>query len=276
MKSGILRSISMKLSAISRKRNVPYINVLTEFLLERLLVRLVGSRKLNSKLIFKGGYVGRRAYGSPRYTVDLDALLKDTKIGDLQTAITEAAEVDVNDGTWFRFEKTIDLETQGEYPGIRFVFRTGLGEQLKDQKIAQVVHFDVGVGDIVDSVSESLALMLEGEEEVSWQVYSKELIVAEKLHSCVTRPDRNSRSKDIFDLMFYLPQCNETHLKNVVKKAFEIRGTTVPENMALEFKAISTEMLKRGWASAVSGIPDIPSFDDVFAKVVKLLDQKFS
>ncbi len=275
MKSKVSRSISMKLSAISREKNVPYINILTEFLLERLLARLVVSQKLASRLIFKGGYVGRRAYGSPRYTTDLDVLLKGTQIESLQTDIIHAVESDIHDGAWFLFEKTVDLETQGEYPGVRFVFRTGLGEPLEDTRIAQIVNLDLGVGDFVEAVSAYLSPILKG-EEISWQVYSKEVIVAEKLHACISKREWNSRSKDIFDLMFYLPQCDKDHLKEVVRRTFEKRATETPQDIVSEFKTISTELLKRGWISAVSGMSDTESFDEVFAKVVKLLEQKFS
>jgi len=273
MKSPIARSISTKLSAISRSRNVPYKNVLTEFLLERLLVRLTTSTRLSSHLIFKGGYVGRRAYGCPRYTIDLDALLKDARIGQLQNEIVQAVESDLKDGTWFRFERHIDLETQGEYPGIRFVFRTGLGEVMENQAIAQIVHFDVGVGDLVDAISDSIVPIIGG-AEISWQVYSREIIVAEKLHACLTRPVNNSRSKDIFDLFFYLPECDSKHLSRTIKRTFELRGTPAPINVSADFKSINTRTLRRGWSSAVSGIPDAADFDDIFFQVVRLLEDK--
>ena len=69
------RSIGDRLSRISKASGVPYLLVLTEFLLERLAVRLVADRNLSQCLVFKGGYVSLRVYNSPRYTVDLDALL---------------------------------------------------------------------------------------------------------------------------------------------------------------------------------------------------------
>ena len=75
------RSIGAKLSAVAKKLNVPYQKILTEFLLERLVVRLNGNPELSQYLIFKGGYVSLRVYNSPRYTIDLDALLKQ---GDLK------------------------------------------------------------------------------------------------------------------------------------------------------------------------------------------------
>jgi hypothetical protein len=40
----------------------------------------------------------------------------------------------------------VDLTTQGEYGGIRHIYRAGIVEILKNLKKAQVVHFDLGIG----------------------------------------------------------------------------------------------------------------------------------
>ncbi len=150
----------MKLSALAREKSVPYEKVLTEFLIERMLVRLVTSPQLGAAFIFKGGYVGRRAYGSPRYTVDLDALLRSGSISTLQREIVESAERDIGDSTWFLFQETQDLQTQGEYPGIRFVFRAGIGDVPTDLRMAQIVNFDIGVGDFAQPISMELKPIL--------------------------------------------------------------------------------------------------------------------
>ena len=68
-------SIRQKLIDLSKKLRVPYQNVETAFLLERLVARFVSDKSLDRHLVFKGGFVGLRVYNSHRYTVDLDALL---------------------------------------------------------------------------------------------------------------------------------------------------------------------------------------------------------
>lgn len=274
-KGGIGRSIGMKLSAIAREREIPFEKVLTEFLLERMLARLVNSKALSSVFIFKGGYVGRRAYGSPRYTIDLDALLRTGTIEALEAQVIKGIESDLEDGTWFRFESTLDLQTQGEYPGVRFVFRSGVGEELEDLKRAQIVNFDIGVGDFIQPVKLELKPILD-ERPISWTVYSKEVMVAEKLHSFLSRPLGNSRSKDLFDLMFYLPDCDSKLLKEAAIGTFSARGDAFPNNIANEFKALNLDLLKRGWKSAITDLEDVGSFEQVFTKVVAELKQKFS
>lgn len=51
------KSISAKLSKISRATGINYQGISTTFLLERLLARLVADGKLAKSLVFKGGYV---------------------------------------------------------------------------------------------------------------------------------------------------------------------------------------------------------------------------
>jgi hypothetical protein len=265
------RSIAMKLSSIARSRKVPYERILTEFLIERMLARI--TKKLSSKFIFKGGYVGRRVYGSPRYTIDLDALLRVDKIEALQKQIIEAIETDIKDDTWFKFEKTLDLQTQGEYAGVRFIFRTGIGEILKDLKLAQVVNLDIGVGDFIQPVKNEIQAILNS-EPISWSVYSKELIVAEKLHSFLTKPVANSRSKDLYDLLFYLPDCKQNLLDQAIKGTFKARKDKIPNDIVSEFKLINKDLLKRGWRSAIIDLDFELTFEETFKKVVELLEDK--
>lgn len=127
-------SIRQKLTSISKKMEVKYKNIETLFMIERLAARLVSDKKLASRLVFKGGFVGIKIYESPRYTVDLDALLVKANVDDTLKFVKENSEKDLDDGVWFRFENQVDLATQGEYGGIRHTYRAGIGEVLKNIK----------------------------------------------------------------------------------------------------------------------------------------------
>lgn len=48
----------------------------TLFLLERATARMLMDSMLQQHLIFKGGYVALRVYQSPRFTSDIDAIIK--------------------------------------------------------------------------------------------------------------------------------------------------------------------------------------------------------
>jgi len=247
----------------------------TVFMIERLVARLIADKKLASHLVFKGGFVGLKIYGSARYTIDLDALLIKSNIDEALEKVKQQAEIDLNDGVWFRFEGQTDLATQGEYGGIRHSYRAGIGEVLKNIKKAQVIHFDLGVGDPVTPgpQKEQTPSLLSGNDEISWSVYPIETICAEKLHALISHGDQNSRSKDVHDLAVFLPKVDGPTLKKALKRSFDFRSTDLPKSFHIEIKNINTDRLERGWASAVDSMPKAMSFKTAFEKVVQLIGE---
>jgi hypothetical protein len=265
-------SISKRLSNLAAKEQIPFKHLGTAFLIERLVWRLTTEPSLASKLVFKGGFVGLRVYDSSRYTIDLDALLRKADIEATLKITQAAAEKDLDDGAWFRFERQIDLETQGEYGGIRQTYRAGFGEIPKQIGRAQTINFDLGIGDPVDPVVATTNSLLTG-EELSWMVYPIETIIAEKLHALIERGPLNSRSKDIFDLSIFFPKANPKSLRQSIKKCFEYRNTELPKSLSENLKNIDTSLLSRGWASAVASVKRAPDFDATFSKLVSLLER---
>lgn len=265
-------SVTQKLANLAKKRGARFEHVATEFLIERLVRRLVADKKLASLLVFKGGFVGLRVYNSSRYTVDLDALLRKSNLEATLTLTREAAETDLDDGVWFRFESQMDLEAQGEYGGIRQTFRAGFGELPKKLLKAQTINFDLGIGDPVSPVSSKMVTLL-SDEELSWSVYPIETIIAEKLHALVARGDLNSRSKDVFDLVAFLPKAKASALQDSLAKCFKYRETDLPGRLSDVVKSMDTKTLERGWVSAVASVQDAPKFQDTFAKLIALLEQ---
>ena len=203
-------SIRKKISNLAQEKNCNYQDIETSFLLERLLARLVLNRELFPSLIFKGGYVGLRVYNSERYTVDLDAVLAKSELEEALEKTIFVIEKDIGDAVWFQFEKQIDLKAQGLYGGIRQVFRSGIGEIPSNTKRSRIINFDLGIGDpIVPTPQEVNISQIMGEGEICCLVYPTETMIAEKVHTLVALGDANSRSKDIFDLAYLLPQANE-------------------------------------------------------------------
>lgn len=133
-------SVRQKITDLATKLDVPFQNIQTAFMIERLVARLVTDKNLARQLVFKGGFVGLRVYNSERYTVDLDALLVKANIESTLTLTRKNAEVDLDDGIWFKFEDQMDLATQGEYGGVRQVYRAGIGEILKNLSKAQTIR----------------------------------------------------------------------------------------------------------------------------------------
>lgn len=264
------QSILKRLSNYALSVRVPFEYILTSFLLERLVIRLTRDKKLSSNLIFKGGYVGLRVYNSPRYTIDLDVLLINRRIDEVIDIVKIAATAILNDDVWFSFDKTVDLLTQGEYPGTRIVFRAGVGKPLKDIKRAQVIHLDIGVGDVVMPMSIETPYIL-GEGNLSWLVYPPETIVAEKLHAVFVRGSANSRSKDLLDLKYLLPLCSHELLRNALRSTFRNRGDILPKELAHALKTVDFTLMRRGWKSACESSSKAESFDAVLECVAELL-----
>ena len=266
-------SIRQKLNALSSKIEIKYAHLETTFLIERLLARLTADKQIGQNLVFKGGYVGLAVYQSNRYTVDLDALLVSSQLESALERTKELAETDLHDGVWFRFEEQIDLQTQGEYGGVRQVYRAGIGEVLKDIKKAQIVHFDLGIGDPITPKAHQLTTpsLLPTNQQIQWSVYPIETIIAEKLHAVVAHRDANSRSKDIYDLAIFLPEADPDMLKQAIEACFSFRKTDLPKSLSEEFEQLNTGRLKAGWASAMASIANPPTFDNMFATVIDQL-----
>ena len=266
------RSIRQKLLNLSQKKGVSYQYVVTTFLIERLVVRIVSEEQLYKSLVFKGGYVALRVYESSRYTIDLDALLLKSNITTTLTKIKKWAEKDIGDAVWFRFEKETDLKTQGKYGGIRQVFRAGIGKVPKNIKRSQIIHFDLGIGDPISSPPIKINMLeLIGEKELSWFVYAIETMIAEKIHALVERKGGSSRSKDIIDLVHFLPKSNKSILKKSLQTCFNYRNTKLPEDLVSFIKRIDKTLLKQGWSSATSGVKQPPTFENAFDTLLKSL-----
>ncbi|MCB0420811.1 MAG: nucleotidyl transferase AbiEii/AbiGii toxin family protein [Bdellovibrionales bacterium] len=268
-------SVRQKLTDLQKKLGVPYQNLETAFMIERLVARLVSDKHLSQHLVFKGGFVGLRVYNSQRYTIDLDALLVKANIDSTLKITKELAESDLNDGVWFKYEEQIDLVTQGEYGGIRQVYRAGIGEVLKNLNKAKIIHFDLGVGDPITPAPQQMNIpsLLPNGEDLSWSIYPIETICAEKLHALVSHGDFNSRSKDVHDLSVFLQKVDTTVLNDALKNCFEFRETELPKSFSEAIKAIDTTSLQRGWTSATSSIPKVLEFSEAFSVVTAQMAQ---
>ena len=271
-----IQSIQAKINRIAKERGATSPQIMTIFLLERAAVRLMADQKLQSSLVFKGGYVGVRVYNSPRYTTDLDVVVRGLSREDAVTRIKSAMTVEGGDGVWFQFESTEYLKTQGDYGGIAITFRGGLGNPPAKITKAQLIHIDIGIGDPVTPPPRQVATGFTiGDGNLTWLVYPIETILAEKLHAMAVLGDRNSRSKDVYDIRLFLPQANPHDLVDAIRATFQFRGDQLPESIWASLGAVDTSILKRGWAAATAAIKQPPSFEEAFTSVVnqlKILD----
>ena len=271
-KNSLATSIAARLRNVAAAEKVRYAAVLTGFLIERAVARLTKNPHLARHLIFKGGFVSLRVYQSPRYTVDLDAVLHGLSKEEAVGYAKEAMAADLGDGVWFHFDRLDELTTQQEYGGSRLVYRCGLGEKMADVRRAQMVNIDMGVGDPVTPAPRELDVPTYlASEPLSWRVYTAETTVAEKLHALFTLGSVNSRSKDLFDLDFLLPRTSTKVLGEAVAATFKHRETLSPPSLSEVLAGLDLTTLRRGWKSALKEIPEPYNFDDVVARVIEAL-----
>jgi hypothetical protein len=271
----LAQSITAKLSQLSRAQDKPYDKLLTIFLLERAVARLVADSTLARCLIFKGGYVSVRVYDSPRFTTDIDAVLHGLDQTRAVEKIREQMALPFGDGTWFHCEKEQNLVTQSEYGGWRLVFRGGLGDPPEKLHRAQIIDIDIGAGDPVTPAPRLIETgSLVGSSSLSWQVYPIETILAEKLHTLVARGSANSRARDVYDICLLLPKADARMLHQATQATFAYRGDPLPSNMAADIQKMDTTILEKGWHSATSHISGVEGFNATWDELVVRLQHK--
>ena len=85
----------------------------------------------------------------------------------------------------------------------------------------------------------------------------------------MTRGSANSRSKDVYDLNTFLPQCDIGILKEALIMTFKARNDKLPASFLKEVSGIDTLLLERGWKSAIAGLKNSVSIEEAFETIRK-------
>jgi hypothetical protein len=223
--------------------------------LERIVARIEAHSVLRDKLIFKGGFVLLKSFGTDRFTRDLDVLAQDIPKHHLLDHLGDALQAKLDDGVHFGQTSVEDLLDQGRYGGyrIRIPFQIGpLPKERHKLKKLSRVHLDVGFGDAILGKPKRTKVpsIVEGEAPISWRIYPLESIYAEKLETLVSRGAGNSRAKDLFDLVVLFDRVRtRKSLGNAIQKTFSNRETEMPSSFADFFKKLDLVILERSWGS---------------------------
>lgn len=269
-----IKSIEAKILNISRATGRSSMETRTLFLLERAVARMLLDSLLQDHLIFKGGYVALRIYQSPRFTSDIDAVIKGLPSEEAIQRIKNAIDRDMGDGAWFVWEGEDTLQTQGEYGGRRLTFRAGIGEIPTKLKNALIVNIDLGIGDpVTPGPFKAETTCTLGEGSLSWQVYPIETMLAEKIHALIVLGDNNSRSKDVYDIDLFWSQANINSLRLALEATFNFRGDSIPQSFADTIRSIDTTLLKKGWVTATLSLKERPKFESVMESLLEKIGQ---
>lgn len=264
--------IKQRLTTLAKERGEPFHRLQTLFFLERAALRLSGDPILSRHLVFKGGFVSVKAYGSPRFTKDLDASLHGLSVEKARQKVIDVLTADANDSVWFTFEGIESAVHQSDYGGVRFIFRAGFTGETTTVERAQIVHVDIGTGDPI-TPGERLIQTISpiDQQTLSWLIYPPETIIAEKLHTLIALGSLNSRSKDIYDISLLCKQADPLVLSSAISATFGYRKEERPKSFAGALADIDRSLLRRGWKTAAGYLRDAPDFDQTFDAIIAWL-----
>ncbi len=246
------QSVKERLRTLSKERDLTFAEVWQNLVLERFLARLSKSEH-RSHFILKGGRLLAHYIDLGRETRDLDFLVEHmaNRIDSLSEIIGDICRVDLGDA--FTFEKLrIDplVHQHMCYSGVQVALLARLG------KTKTHVQIDLGFGDIVESVVQSIEMTSTRkgplfESQVQLKCYPKEFIFAEKLETVIYRGGGNSRMKDFHDL-YSLISLREgldlSYVGKVVTSVFDHRQSSM-EKLPISFDADAISRLKVLWSN---------------------------
>ncbi len=192
-------SIKARLRALAVQADKPYEYIQTHYFIERILFRLSKSQFAND-FVLKGGLLLYAIFENrSRATRDIDFLAQ--QINNAPETMIDVFKVicaiPSDDAV------TYDLSTltaqriteDAEYPGVRIKVMCYL------DRSRSALQFDIGFGDIViPSPQNMIYPSVLNMDEARLLVYSKESVIAEKLHAMIYLAMANSRMKDFYDI----------------------------------------------------------------------------
>lgn len=257
----------------AREENRPVAEILQYYAMERFLYRLGVSRHAGA-FVLKGAMM-LRVWDAKmaRPTRDIDLLaFGSNDLDQVVLKLREIGSVPVeDDGIQFDAEsfRSERIKEGDDYQGARVRFVGCIGETRIQMQI------DLGFGDVVHpeiAWSEFPTLLDDPAPRI--RLYSRETMIAEKLHAMVKLASLNSRMKDFHDIV-HLSRQGSFRLEDLVQaimKTFQARRTSVPTDIVSwrsEYVASHAAM----WRSyqARVGEPEGPEFAEVIEVLQKFL-----
>lgn len=245
-RDALARSIQARLARHARSIGVDPNLVLTRFAVERFLYRLSRS-PYAEQFVLKGALLMLVWLGEGlRPTSDAD-LLGSGDLSDeaLVSIVKTVCELPVEPDAVEFDGGSVSVEAireEAAYGGRRVRVKARVGEARL------TVQLDIGFGDVVTPEAEWLDYpALLDFPAARLLAYSRESVIAEKLHAMVVLGTRNSRMKDYFDLDALSREgaVDMPRLAQAIAATFARRGTVIPEGvpvgLAPEFAEVESK-----------------------------------
>lgn len=232
-------SIRAKLENAAKASGRGFSEVLLFYSMERFLYRLSLIPE-GASFVLKGGVMFRIWDDkTPRPTRDLDLLSSDTNDAkELSRIMSLACAVSFDeDGIIFdpKSIKATKIKEDADYEGVRIKLEGKLGTAKTP------IQIDIGFGDVVVprpiTIDYPTVIDLPAPH---LKTYTKESVIAEKLHAMVFLGSMNSRMKDFYDIWFLVSKFDfdGQSLRDAIGKTFKRRKTDIevdPIALSLEF-----------------------------------------
>ena len=270
--TNLAASVRARLLNRAKQDGQTFQSVLNRYAIERLLFRLAVSPHAEH-FVLKGAQLFRLWLATPhRTTKDLDLAGYGVGEGDALAAMMQAictAEVEA-DGLVFD-PATVRVEpirVEQEYHGSRVHLRCRLEQARID------VQIDIGYGDAIvpaAAVIDFPALLDFPAPRL--RAYPMEATIAEKFHAMVTLGERNSRTKDFFDVWTLATQCafEGERLAQAIAATFGRRGDSIsaepPLALTAAFADNQDQIVRWQAFTRRLGTPAPPAWAEVLAVI---------
>lgn len=189
--------IKGRVKNIAKQNGIDPISLLRICMMERFLDR-VSQSKYKDDFIVKGGILVTSMIGiSMRTTMDIDATIRNFDLSKKETTriINEIKDIPLDDEIKFTLKEVSDIMDKMEYPGIRIYM------DAKLESLVVPIKIDISTGDIITprEIKYEYPLLLEERSIQLWS-YNLETILAEKIHTILSRNILNTRMRDFYDV----------------------------------------------------------------------------
>lgn len=269
----VAASVRERLLQLARERGEAFQLVLTRYANERLLYRLAVSQHASS-FVLKGAALFTVWTGKPhRATRDVDLL----GFGDPSEARMRSVFEDVltlaveDDGMAFDIGSMEigPIRDGQEYGGLRMLVSAGLTEARVKLQV------DVGFGDAITPEATVVEFPPLLAFVVPWlRVYSREMVVVEKLEAMVKLSLANTRMKDFYDVVILscIFDFDGVLLVRAIRATFERRKTALPEGLPPALTSLFSEEASKisQWRAFLrkSSARDVGDLDATIAEIV--------
>jgi len=243
----IKASIKARLQNKAKETNRSFSEVLQYYGMERFLYRFSRS-KYADKFILKGALMFT-VWQVPerRTTLDIDFLARyDNKVADIEMVMKDICNMQVGTDDGLMFDsKTVrgrKIKEDADYEGVCVKLRGFLERSRIPMQI------DVGFGDIIYPKPKIIEYpIILDFPKPHLKGYPAESVVSEKFEAMVKLGLLNSRMKDFYDIWLMMRQFdfNGSNLSEALKRTFEHRKTSLPQNKPLFAEEIYDEKSDR-------------------------------